>query len=503
MRRSWPKNPLVYEINTWVWLGELGRKRARQIDLGQVPDAEWDHLAGLGFDAVWLMGVWQRSPFGISVALNNETLMADFKQALPDMTPEDVVGSPYCIRNYRVDERLGGEEGLATARRKLAERDMMLILDFVPNHVAPDHPWTQDHPDYFIAASHEDRERDPKSFLQIDDHVYACGKDPFFPAWPDVVQLNAFSPEMRAAATETVRSIAAKADGVRCDMAMLLINDIFARTWGDAAGNRPATEYWRDLISAVRQEAEGFLFIAEAYWDLEWELQQQGFDFCYDKRLYDRLHDSDVPAARAHLLGDPSYQQKMVRFTENHDEPRAATAFAGPRNQAAAAIAGTLPGVRLYHEGQFEGRKVRLPVFLDRRPDEPVDETLRTFYQDLMREISHPSYRDGNWSPCETSGWPDNGSFQNILAWTWSQGEQRRRLIAVNFSEGPAQAMIRLPWTEMAGHRWILSDPVAGVSFDRQGDDMRDHGLYVDLPPWSFHILRVTEDASVATPLAA
>ena len=155
------KHPFIYEINTWVWLDALSRREGTAIDLAGVPGREWDALAELGFDAVWLMGVWERSPAGVAIALENEGLMESFRRALPDFVTGDVVGSPYCIRDYRVDAHLGGPDGLAATRAALAERGMGLILDFVPNHVAPDHPWTNAHPEYFVRGGADDLERDP------------------------------------------------------------------------------------------------------------------------------------------------------------------------------------------------------------------------------------------------------------------------------------------------------------------------------------------------------
>ncbi|HJV35573.1 MAG TPA: hypothetical protein VJ604_10920, partial [Geomonas sp.] len=128
---SWPKRPVIYEINTWVWLQELGTKGKSPVTLANVPDQEWDAIASFGFDAVWFMGVWERSPAGIRVARANPGLLADFRRALPDFTDADNVGSPYCVRNYQVDPHLGGPKGLAAARKELAKRGMKLILDFV------------------------------------------------------------------------------------------------------------------------------------------------------------------------------------------------------------------------------------------------------------------------------------------------------------------------------------------------------------------------------------
>src|SRR5512139_3356453 len=385
--KAWPAHPVIYEINTWVWLRELGKKYGKPVNLATVPAEEWDRIASLGFDAVWFMGVWERSPAGIEIAMRNEGLIEDFRRALPDFAPEDNVGSPYCVRRYVVDERLGGPAGLAAARKQLAGRGLRVILDFVPNHVAPDHPWASAHPEYFVQGSDEDLRRDPASFFAAGAKVLARGRDPYFPAWPDVLQLNAFDPGLRGAAVETVRQIADQCDGARCDMAMLMMNDVFERTWGHRAGARPAADYWPTLIPAVRERHPGFRFIAEAYWDLEWALQQQGFDFCYDKKLYDRMEHADAESVRQHLLADLAYQHRLVRFLENHDEPRAAATFEPGKARAAAVAVLTLAGAKLLHEGQFEGRKVRLPVFLGRRPAEEPERDLVAFYERLLQEV--------------------------------------------------------------------------------------------------------------------
>ncbi len=484
---AWPKYPTIYEINTWVWLHELGRGKKKQVTLATVPKKEWDAIAALKVDAVWFMGVWERSPAGIRIAMKNEGLLTDFRRALPDFTEADNVGSPYCVRNYVVDPRLGGAKGLAKARGELAKRGLRLILDFVPNHVAPDHPWVSGRPDYFIQGNYDDCLREPAAFIATNGHVFACGRDPYFPAWPDVLQLNAFSPGLRRAAIETVSSIADQCDGVRCDMAMLVMNDIFQRTWGERAGERPAGDYWPEVIGSVRKEHPGFLFMAEAYWDLEWELQQQGFDFCYDKKLYDRLEHGPAENVRLHLCADMAYQEKLVRFIENHDEPRAAATFSPEKERAVAVLTTTLPGAVLLHEGQFEGRKVRLPVFLDRRPDEPLDGDLRQFYQTLLKAIAGDGVRSGRWRLCNREGWPDNQSCMNIIAWCWEDGD-KRHLAVVNLSELSSQGKIRLPWNDLGDSAWTFADLTGGEDFARDGADLRDNGLFVDLGPWRFHL---------------
>jgi Alpha amylase, catalytic domain len=485
---GWPRYPTIYEINTWVWLSELSVKTGSAVTLDSVPAAQWDALAAHGFDAVWLMGVWERSPAGIAIANQNNSLVDDFKRALPDFRPQDNVGSAYCVRRYVVDKQLGGPEGLSAARQELAKRGIRLILDFVPNHVARDHPWVIVHPNYFVQGNLDDAKSDPASFVNLGGHVFACGRDPYFPAWQDVLQLNAFQSELRQAVLETVLSIAGQCDGIRCDMAMLLLNSIFERTWGSRAGKPPVTEYWRELIPAVKKTYPDFLFVAEAYWDLEGELQQQGFDFCYDKRLYDRLEHGNAESVRLHLCADVAYQAKLLRFIENHDEPRAAATFSAAKERAAAVTIATLPGARLFHEGQFEGRKIRLPVFLGRRPVEPTNESLQVFYNWLLDAVDAPVFRDGQWALCNCVGWPDNPSYQNLVAWTWVK-DNDRHLIIVNLSDSAAQARVQLPWEELRGKTWRLVDALSGESYDRNGDEMRDPGLYVDLKPWNYHFL--------------
>jgi hypothetical protein len=489
-KSPWPRYPSLYEINTWVWLSDLSEKYGRKIDLASVPSSEWDAIAAYDFDAVWLMGVWERSPAGIAIANKNAGLLDDFHHALPDFRPEDNVGSAYCIRRYIVDQHLGGPNALAVARNELSKRGMNLLLDFVPNHVAPDNPWATDHTDYFVHGTADEARNNPNGFIEVNGVVYACGRDPFFAPWSDVLQLNAFHPALRQAAMETLSSVAEQCDGVRCDMAMLVMNSVFERTWGNRVGPPPTTEYWTDIITATKNQHLGFLFIAEAYWDLEWQLQQLGFDFCYDKKLYDRLEHGPAKSVGLHLSADIAFQNKLLRFIENHDEPRAAAIFSSAKERAAAVATYTLPGARLYYEGQLEGRKVRVPVFLDRRPNEPVDHELHDFYAKLLAAANQPLFHDGAWNLCERSGWPDNPSFQNVVAWSWQKNDDRR-LIAVNLSDSPSQALIRTPWT--AGQTWDLIDVLSNVTYRRDGNDMASRGLYLELAPWAFHFFRCVQ----------
>lgn len=426
------RHPLIYEINTWPWLAELGD----DVHLASVPARVWDSIADAGFDAVWLMGVWQRSPASAAVALANPELTAEFDAALPDWTPEDVVGSAYSIRDYVVDAHLGGRAGLAAARTALRQRGIALILDFVPNHVALDHWWTSAHPGFFVGGTPDELASDPDSFVDIDGVVLANGRDPYFPAWADTLQLNAFDATYRDAAIATLLDIADQCDGVRCDMAMLMCNNIFASTWGSRVGEAPDVDFWPLVIDAVRQTHPAFIFIAESYWDTEDVLQRQGFDLCYDKTLYDRVVAADADGIRAHLGADPGFQAGLLRFIENHDEPRAAAVFAREQAEATALVALTQPGARLFHHGQLEGHTVRVPVFLARTPPEDHDDTLAGIYHELLEMLRDSAFRSGTWALCETS--------TDVVAWCWA-GE-RRWVIAVNLSDDSITETVWTPW---------------------------------------------------------
>lgn len=484
----WRKRPIIYEIHTWAWLADLSARYRQPITLGEVPGEEWDALAALHVDAVWFMGVWQRSPSGVAVSNANPDLQEEFRRALPDYVVADNVGSAYCIRAYEVDERIGGAQGLARARQELAERGLGLVLDFVPNHIAPDHAWVETHPEYLVRGTTEDLERSPLEFIEANGQVLANGRDPYFSPWRDVVQVNAFDAGLRAAAIETVNAIAAQCDGMRCDMAMLMLNGIFSKTWGARAGAVPATEYWREIIPAVKAKYPDAVFLAEVYWNLEYELMQNGFDYCYDKRLYDRLAGENAESVHSHLLAGRDYQDKLVRFIENHDEPRAAATFAPLQERAAALVVTTLPGAKIINDGQLEGRKIKLPVFLGRRAVEPKDYDLDLFYRALLKILDADLFHEGEWNLCTRSGWNDNPSFLNIVAWTWRRGKERA-LVVVNYSGRRSQAMIEIPWDDLRGDIWRLADALNGDVFLRDGTQLRDEGMFVDLDAWRFHFL--------------
>ena len=287
-------------------------------------------------------------------------------------TESDVSGSCFAVRDYHVHTDFGGDAALARLRERLRQRGLRLILDFVPNHVAPDHIWVEQHPDFFIEGTEEQLAAQPQNYRRLEtangNRILAYGRDPYFAGWPDTLQLNYGNPALQDALLGELQRISSQCDGVRCDMAMLVLPEIFERTWGI-----PSTPFWPQAIAAVKAAVPGFLFMAEVYWDLEWTLQQQGFDYTYDKRLYDRLREGHARPVHDHLLAGLDFQDHLARFLENHDEPRAAATFAPGIHQAAAVITFLTPGLRFFHQGQREGKRARIPTHLGRGPVEALD----------------------------------------------------------------------------------------------------------------------------------
>jgi glycosidase len=483
-----PRYPSLYQINTRVWLTELSRTLGRSATLDDVPDAELDHLTEMGFDWVWLLSVWQTGLAGQQVSRNNPEWRREFLETLPDLREEDIAGSGFAITGYAVHQQLGGDAALARLRERLRRRGLRLLLDFVPNHTALDHPWVESHPEYYVRGTESDLARAPQNYVWIrrkqGDLLLAHGRDPYFPGWPDTLQLNYANPAAQEALIGELVRIAGQCDGVRCDMAMLVLPDVFERTWG--MSSQP---FWPAATRRVRAAAPDFCFMAEVYWDMEWTLQQQGFDYTYDKRLYDRLREGHARPVREHLRAALDYQNKMARFLENHDEPRAAVAFPPGVHEAAAVITFLCPGLRFFHQGQFEGRKKRISPHLCRGPNEPIDQKLKEFYDRLLAILRQPVVRHGQWQLLEgASAWQENWTSDCFLAFAWQGPGTGRLLVVVNYAPNQSQCYLRLPFADLADHQWRLQDQMSNAAYDRDGNELRSTGLYVDLLPWQTHV---------------
>lgn len=357
----------IYELNTRIFC------RDNECSVDTFPESFFESSEYGAADAIWLMGVWKPSIASRDIARSHTGLLGEYAKVLPDYSQDDIIGSPYAISEYTLNPVLGIPDSLSKMKKRLEEDGKKLILDFVPNHMAIDSEYIRENPDYFLKK--ENREPCHNSFLHSNGNRYYHGRDPYFDGWTDTVQWDFSNPGVREFHLSILKSLATVCHGVRCDMAMLPVPEIFSRTHG-----KEGIEYWNYIISRVKSLYPDFIFIGEVYWNMEYHLQQLGFDYTYDKELYDRLKHKNGSAITLHLKADLEYQSKSVRFLENHDEPRARESF-GERSIHMMSLLHFLPGAILSYEGQSLGLMKKLPVQLGRLPEETISAGYPFFYQ--------------------------------------------------------------------------------------------------------------------------
>ena len=403
-----------------------------------------------------------------------------------------MIGSPFSILDYEPEPRIGDWADIDAIRAKLHDRGMRLILDFVPNHTGPDHRWIREHPDYFMQGTQRDFQHAPAEFLLIDPegtkpYFVARGRDPFFAPWADTAQIDYFNEDARTALIELLKTIGSHCDGLRCDMAMLMLNDVFAGTWRHLLGDRPAPaeEFWPRAIAAL---PSGFIWMAEVYWDMEARLQALGFDYTYDKRLYDRLRVGNVADIRAHLTADSAYQGHMARFLENHDEPRSVPTFGRDRVPVLAVMIATLPGLRFFHQGQLTGKEMHLPMPLNRAIDEPPDLALESLYETILGIARDTAFHSGEWALLDVR--PIDDSSGSLIAYRW-HGGHGYRMVILNLGATPAQGRVPVIGDLEASGGYDFVDLLNRQVYPRHADDLIG-GLYVRLDGYHAHIFAIS-----------
>lgn len=369
----------IYEINS--------RLRCEKFD--QVTESELDALVHLGFDTLWMMGVWR---------------ISEGAKRISKITCADFEGSPYAVPVYEINRDLGGRSQFNRLVDRAHRTGLSVLVDFVSNHMALDSPWIFQHPDFFIGSNTDARRQlTSEFFLHKSGEVIAFGRDPYFPPWNDTAQLDYSNAALRSRMIDVLTRVSRYADGVRCDMAMLLLKDCFRQLWypldtDSLFDQRMPGEFWDEAISNVRKVSPNFKFIAEAYWDKETQLHQLGFDLCYEKKLYDALVARDLARVLERLQRSPDTLLASLYFIENHDEPRAASVFDKPTNLAALALILSIPGSVLIHEGQMEGKHERLPVQrIKPLTDEPIDFALRESYAQLLSVTDNEVFEIGDF----------------------------------------------------------------------------------------------------------
>jgi hypothetical protein len=471
---------LLYEIITRCWLRDLSRRCKSPVHLGNVPDSEFDSWKKIGVTHLWLMGVWSTGPKSRQAFLNLPDTETRVRSVLPDWTPEDVAASPYAIASYTVPESFGGNVGLRSFREALRQRGIKLILDYVPNHLGLDHPWLAECPELFVQA-----EQPAPGLFPVEagrhHHWIAHGKDPYFPSWIDTAQLDLRLEAAQRATIAELRTIATQCDGVRCDMAMLALSEVFESTWRHLPprGPKAVTEFWPRAISSVNDES--FLFIAEAYWDLEPRLLELGFHFAYDKRVTDYIVEQQWNHLSDHLAnrGDASLR-RSVHFLENHDEPRIASRLPFEQHNLAAFLISALPGMWLIHDGQLRGYTAHAPVQLARLPDEPGVPRIAEMYQRLIETIRHEGAGHGDARIILT---------HPIIAVLWSAAEDHHVLALINGQDTSFHAHIEIPFHSRPGAVWRFDVPLCGPAGRRAHPTLKDGFLDTMLPPRSFELI--------------
>ena len=486
-------HPQLYEINALPWLLRWSNQLGRRIPLDEVPVSEWERLRGLGIDLIYLMGVWRRSPAGRTLSRSQISLFSRYDECLPGWSLDDVAGSPFSIQAYEPDPLLGTWSHLEQLHRRLNDSGMRLILDLVPNHTGLDHSWVREHPEYYVRSTLDNFRRAPGEFFIAEaasgkTEVVAFGHDPYFAPWTDTAQLNYFNPELRAAMIDQTRRISQFCDGVRCDMAMLLLNDNFQQNWEALLGpaTPPREEFWLEATRAL----PNFLWIAEAYSDSEWPLQQLGFNFTYDKRFYDRLRDGFVRDVLMHLQADWDFQKRLVRFLENHDEARAASVFGKSRLPAIAVLASTVPGMHFFHDGQMEGFQTQPVVQLARCREENADSETYGLYERILHIADAEAFHNGTWSLLEVEDSGDH-TAPDLIAYVWST-DKDVRLVVVNLGAGTSTGRIYLPQTLLLSDALRFDDLMNDHTYLRKIADLKEWGLFIKLDGFLAHVFRVT-----------
>eukprot|EP01100_Stratorugosa_tubuloviscum_P010254 TRINITY_DN437_c0_g3_i1.p1 TRINITY_DN437_c0_g3~~TRINITY_DN437_c0_g3_i1.p1 ORF type:complete len:526 (+),score=213.75 TRINITY_DN437_c0_g3_i1:58-1635(+) len=477
---------VMYEISTRPWLYYLTQKYNRKITrLADIPAQEFQSLADKGINMVWMMGVWSLGAYGLNHDKTDPGLLASYASVLPDYTQDDIIGSPYAITSYTCNPELGSDQDIATLRQLLHSMGLKLMLDFVPNHTAVDNPLTTTNPEYYIRA--------PKgSSPPYDPNIYlpngiAYGSSGYGP-WTDTAQLNYFNPDTRTAMVKNLLHIASLADGIRCDVAYLELNDLFQQNWAKQANSwgyyKPSTEFWSDAISQVKAQYPNVTFLAEVYNPYESTLQANGFDFTYDKTLRDKLGGGNLDDIRRYISGlSFNYLTHSAHFIANHDEDRAAYYFGTWwKANAAALITMTLPGMQFYWNGDFKGLTHKLDVHLRRETSEPAVIDSENFYNVFVNITTNAVFKYGTWTYLPVTG---SDTAWRLMAWRWEYGNEKRACV-LNFSDqqGSGRVILSNAYSDNGSDTIDIVDLLSGEHYARSASEMRTQGLFVVVDSW-------------------
>jgi glycosidase len=476
------KNPILYEISTRPWLFELSNKYGKSITkLRDIPLEEFDYLKENGIEYVWMMGVWKLGTYGLEFDQK-----MDYSGVLPGWTKDDVIGSPYAISEYTCNPDIGTDDDLIWLREQLHSRNMKLMLDFVPNHSAVDAPTATSNPKLYIRAP--EGKKDSKRYT---DSGLAYGKDPYFDPWRDVIQWNYWEPETRKFMKDNLMTVLSFADGARCDMAHLMLNDVFGKTWAEELNawgySKPENEFWEYAFKEVKSKYPNAIIMAEVYEDWEIKLLQElGFTYTYDKVLLDKLEGTSYDVNDYIHYKTEEYWSRTAHFVENHDENRAVYNMGSiEKAKAAGTIAATIGGMIFMNHGQWSGLRNKLDVHLRRGADEMEDGGVKKYYQRIMQIVQDPAFTGPHYYFVYNMSGQKKDDFVAYIR----EQDDSYYLVVVNYSDNSGCANVPIYNIEGSGDH-VIHEAVDDVEYIRNVDTIKKEGLIVCLNAWQSQIFK-------------
>ncbi|MCR4417053.1 MAG: alpha-amylase family glycosyl hydrolase [Ignavibacteria bacterium] len=489
---------LVYQIDIREFFFRHKSKNSGIKNLLDLPSEFFDEIKSLGVEFLWLLGIYEPSQASREISISMTELHKKYSTSLLDWKEDDVIGSPYAITSYKISKEFGGEEVYKKFREKIKKNyKLKTILDFVPNHLAIDSPVVQKHPEFFIQATEDKKNKCPEDYIKINimgkEYIFAHGREPYSPVWKDTLQLDYRSKSVREFMIKELLKLSKKCDGVRCDMSMLLLSDIFFDNWKDYPLPKDyvpaAQEFWYDAISKVKKENPDFVFIAEVYWHRENDLLELGFDFVYDKLIYELLIDNRVDLINEYIKKNFSYQKNRFLFLENHDEQRSAHIFSDEKLKAVATLIYTLPSMKLIYDGQLEGKEFHHAIQLRRLQNEEVNSELKNFYKKLFNAIKNSSIPKAYFKLLKpVAAWEGNPGFFNFIIYLYEDEKFRKDLVVINLSPYQSQCKVKVDSYDLIGKKFLIKDRLSDEEYIRDGNEMFYNGLYLDVKPYQSQI---------------
>ena len=492
---AWPSHPVIYEVNTWVWLRELAWRLGRPLGLGDVPEATWDEIAPPGRRrrvAHGRVGAQPRAASAIAAAERRPRRRRSATRC-PTSSPTTTSARRTASAATSSTRTSAVLTGWPPPAAPSPERGVRSLLDYVPNHVAPDHPWTTEHPERFIRGDADDLARDAG---RVHRHRRQRARPRARPVLPAVARRRPARRLRRRPPPATIDTLVVDRRPVRRR----------ALRHGDAAPERRV----RPDVGEPHRPAAGAGLLARGHPGGEAAATPTCSSSprptgtsraCCTSRASTTgttsgsttASSTRTPASvRAHLWADPQYQAGAVRFLENHDEPRASATFGAKR----AAGGGGRDRHPARRDAVARGAVRGAADAASRVPAPPPGRAGRRGARRVLPGTAGGDRRQrdagGRWQQLETSGWPDNSSHEELLTWCWD-GDERRHVVVVNLSDHPSQGVVHVPWLPR-GSGPLAPQPRCSTTrtYTYDADDDATDGLFVDLGPWSWHVLEVT-----------